>query len=89
MNYYSITYDLVNQRNYPKITKAINDISKGFWAKPTESQWIIRTHHTSRAVRDFLLNHVDSDDVLFVISVDIKDGAWFNISSDVANWIRT
>lgn len=87
MNFYSITYDLVKVRDYAKIDRGITQLCNNVWVRPTESQWIIATDKTSIQVRDYLLNYIDSDDVLFVAKIDIYDLAWFNIPSEVSGWL--
>lgn len=89
MNFYSITYDLIKLKDYPRLSKGIIQLCNDTWVKPTQSQWIIATNRTSIQVRDYLLNYVDNDDLLFVARIYEHDLAWFNIPNDAADWIKS
>lgn len=88
MNFYSITYDLIRIKDYKKLSEGIVRLCNDTWVRPTQSQWIIATNKTSIQIRDYLLNYVDSDDLLFVARVYEHDLAWFNIHNDVADWLK-
>lgn len=89
MAFYSITYDLVRNRDYEKIARGIKSISNDAWAKPTASQWIIHSEKTSEQVRDFLLNYIDHDDILFVIKVDADNWHSYNVQKSAADWLKS
>lgn len=89
MAFYSITYDLVRNRDYEKIARGIKNISNDAWAKPTASQWIIHSEKTSEQVRDFLLNYIDHDDILFVIKVDVDNWHSYNVQKGATDWLKS
>lgn len=88
MALYSITYDLVNQRDYQSLYRAIKDLCSEMWAKPTESQWIIKSSKTAEVIRNHLMNFIDNDDIIFVVEIDGISWASFNVSSGVNAWIK-
>ena len=62
-----ITYDLNSPgRNYMPLFQAIKNIS-GVWWHSLTSVWLVRTELSPVQIRDILLNHIDSNDELFVI----------------------
>ncbi|MNE60299.1 hypothetical protein D3C80_1554360 [compost metagenome] len=87
MAIYSITYDLIKDKDYAKIIKAIKAIS-GTWAKPTQSQWLVDTYKTEAEIRDNLKNYMDNDDELFVCKLDMPHWAAKNISKEVLGWLH-
>lgn len=89
MALYSITYDLVKNKDYEKLYRGIKEISNDAWAKPTESQYIIYSENTSEQIRDFLLNYIDNDDVLFVIKVDGTNWHSKNVKKAVTDWLNS
>jgi hypothetical protein len=58
------------------------------WAKPTESQWIIKSSRTAEVIRDHLMNFIDNDDIIFVVEIDGISWASFNVSPGVNAWIK-
>ncbi len=72
---YIISYDLVNKRNYDELYESIKSFGK--WARVVESTWVITSEKSCTEVRDELLNHMDSDDRLFVAESS-GVGAWKN-----------
>mgnify|MGYP003633602588 CR=1 FL=1 len=88
MALYSITYDLVKNRDYERLYKAIRSLSNNTYAKPTESQWIVQSDKTAMQIVEFLRNHVDHDDVIFVIQVDRNSWAALHMNKSVVNWLN-
>ena len=83
-NCYIINYDLRKQRNYDALYTAIK--SYGTWAKVLESCWAIVTTQSATQVRDYLAQHMDSDDGLFVVKT-AGVAAWRNVNcSD--QWLK-
>lgn len=70
MNTYIISYDLRDQKNYPKLYEAI----KTYWtrAKILDSVWVVKSSETASWVFTHLSKFTDSDDGLFVIK------SWYN-----------
>jgi len=73
---YIISYDLRNNRNYESLYKAIKDY--GTWARITESTWAIVTDEPAKEIREYLLEHMDDDDRLFIVKSGIE-AAWQNV----------
>ena len=73
---YIISYDLRKPgRNYDSLYEAIK--SYGTWAHINESLWAVVTEQNSIEVRDKLLQHMDSNDRIFVIRSGTA-AAWRN-----------
>lgn len=72
---YIVSYDLVSNRDYDSLYKALKSFNK--WAKVVESTWVIVSDMNCTAVRDALLTHMDDDDRLFV-ALSSGVGAWRN-----------
>lgn len=73
---YIISYDLRNPgRNYDKLYEAIK--AYGTWAHINESLWAVVTSQTAVQVRDNLLQHIDSNDRIFIIKSG-TEAAWRN-----------
>ncbi len=88
MALYSITYDLIGKKDYPRLYEGIKTCGTGAYARPTESQWIVQSNGTAANIVDHLLNFIDNDDKIFVIPVNGKMWASFNVPKDVHNWLR-
>lgn len=87
MAVYSITYDLIKDKDYSEVIEAIKSIS-GYWAKPTKSQWLVDTIKSEKEIRDYLLNYTDHDDKILVCKIDMPCWATRNISEDVLKWLH-
>jgi hypothetical protein len=70
---YIISYDLVRERDYTKLTTAIK--AYGTWAHIHESVWAVVTATTAAQVRDNLIRFLDSDDRIFVVRSG-TEAAW-------------
>ncbi len=75
MKCYIISYDLVNQKNYEELWKAIKKYHS--WAKITESTWAVQTESSAKQIRDNLSQFLDQDDRIFVIKSG-AEAAWKN-----------
>jgi hypothetical protein len=87
MAVYSITYDLIKDKDYSKLIEAIKSVS-GYWATPTKSQWLVDTTKSEIEIRDYLLSYIDRDDKIFVCKIDMPCWATRNISEDVLKWLH-
>ena len=68
MKLFILTYDLRNQKDYPKLYDELNR----FGAKPIlESTWCMNLHDSNTAVmvRDHYAKFIDSDDAIMVSEV--------------------
>ncbi len=73
---YIISYDLRKPgRNYEALYKAIK--AYGTWGHINESLWAVVTQQTAVQIRDNLVQHLDSDDRLFVVKSG-TEAAWRN-----------
>lgn len=81
---YIINYDLRNQRNYDSLYEAIK--SYNTWAHILESCWVVVTTQSAEELRNYLQNHLDSDDGIFVIKSGIE-AAWANINCK-GEWLQ-
>ena len=87
MAIYSITYDLIKDKDYAKVIDAIKSIS-GIWANPTKSQWLVDTKKSEIEIRKYLQGCTDNDDKIFVCKIDMPNWSTCNISSDVIDWLH-
>jgi hypothetical protein len=82
-----ITYDLRKPgRDYSTLYDAIK--SFGNWAHPVESVWIIDTTKNPGDIRDYLKQHVDSNDVLFVVQLH-QNWASSNLPPKNVDWLKS
>ncbi|RJQ54183.1 MAG: hypothetical protein C4521_04850 [Actinobacteria bacterium] len=80
-----ISYDLCKPyRDYAGLIDAIKGY--GTWGKLTESAWLIRSSDGCVAVRDRLKSHMDSNDRLFVGTMQ-GEGAWSHVLCD-SSWLK-
>ncbi len=82
-----ITYDLHKPgQHYSELFKAIKAL--GAWCHCVESVWLVRTNLTTAQVRDALLAHIDTNDVLVVTALA---GNWAasHLDDERLNWLRT
>lgn len=89
MNSLLISYDVPTENSdviYEKIIQRIKQY--GFWAKPLESVWIIKTSKTANEVRDELIQFSAPNIKLFVVDVTSSFWASFNISDKVTDWLK-
>ena len=88
MSLYIISYDLINQKNYPKLSSAIEGYQ--IWCRPLLSVWVIKTSDNATKIRDNLLNHMDADDKLLILKIAAPtEGATYNLSAEVIDWLKT
>ncbi|AXY61757.1 hypothetical protein CDG61_09385 [Acinetobacter sp. WCHAc010052] len=87
MAVYSITYDLIKEKDYEKVINAIKSIS-GLWAKPTKSQWLVDTTMSEIEIRKYLQGYIDSDDIIFVCKIDMPNWSSSKVPSDVLDWLH-
>ncbi len=87
MAIYSISYDLIKDKDYTKVIAAIKAIS-GSWAKPTESQWLVDTEQTQKQVREYVQSYMDQDDKIFVCKIDMPKWSSGNLTKEVLTWLH-
>ncbi|MFJ4624670.1 hypothetical protein [Streptomyces sp. NPDC088812] len=82
-----IGYDLNRPgQNYTALIKEIKAL--GSWCHPLESTWVVTTPKTVSQVRDLLKGYVDGNDELLVMKVTGTSWASYNLSSEVAAWLK-
>lgn len=74
MAVYVVTYDLNNEKNYPRLYDRLKSAGKE-WCKALDSVWFIVSDATSIQLRDYLIAAIDADDMLFVSEVT-TNSAW-------------
>jgi hypothetical protein len=71
---YIISYDLRKPgRNYDSLYAAIK--SYGTWAHINESVWAVVTTTSAVQIRDYLRNHMDENDRIFIVKSGVE-AAW-------------
>jgi CRISPR/Cas system-associated endoribonuclease Cas2 len=82
-----ITYDLKKPgRDYSALYDAIK--AYGDWDHIAESVWTIDTNNEPSKVRDNLQQHVDSNDLIFVVRLQ-QNWACINLSESIVNWLKS
>lgn len=88
MNCYLISYDLIDEKNYPALHQAITKVALQY-CKPLLSVYIIKSNYDYVEIRDLLQQSIDKDDKLLVIKADGRAWATLNISEDVTNQMHS
>lgn len=87
MNTFLVTYTLDNSsESYDDISARLKRYPN--WAKLFARVWIIRTSHSSKRVRDELVDAIESRGRIVV--VNITDSAWatYRINEDMLDWMK-
>lgn len=88
MRTYFVSYDLrgsdENSSDYRDLIDAIK--SYGYYAKLMLSTWLIVTDENAKAIRDYLWQHMDENDRLFVGPAG-RPAAWENLLVDY-EWMK-
>lgn len=87
MAIYSITYDLIKDKDYDKVSEGIKKIS-GSWARPTKTQWLIETDKSLTQIWEQLKKYADNDDIFFIVKVNMPEWLSINIPKDVIEWLN-
>ena len=82
---YIISYDLISNKDYDSLYKAIRNY--GSYAHVLESVWIVKSSSSSTDIRDNLKSYIDNDDKIFVAKLS-GQSAWWNLSKEVSDWIH-
>jgi len=82
-----VNYDLNKSgQNYEKLITYLK--SHNSWARPVRNSYFVQTPLSASALRDGIKQHVDSNDVVMVVSVTSSDWATSNVPADVTAWLR-
>jgi hypothetical protein len=85
MRTYLIGYDLNKSgQDYKTLTDEIKKL--GTWWNCLDSTWIIKSNSTAKDIRDHLINFIDSNDELLVVSLT-GESAWQGFDNDCSNWL--
>lgn len=79
-----ISYDLRNDKDYPRLTSAITAL--GSAVKVHLSLYYLKTNYSAQQVGESLLRAIDTDDRLVVI--DANTANWWNPIGDSASFIQ-
>lgn len=80
-----ITYDLKSPgRDYTNLHNAIK--ARGAWWHHLDSTWIVETTSTPQQLYEFLIPHIDSNDLIFI--VEIKRNYWGFLPKRAWEWIE-
>ncbi len=87
MHTYLISYDLIRPgKDYTTLHAHLK--SYGFWAKPLESVWLIKSSYGVEQVRNSIQAYMDANDKIFVVDVTTRAAAWRNLPPAAATWIQ-
>ena len=82
---YLIDYDLNSPgKDYTGLIEHLK--STYSWAKICRSSWAVKSNLSAVQIRDDLRRYLDSNDRLFVVEFD--DWAAYNLSEQVAQWLK-
>ena len=84
MNLFLITYDLINNKDYSKLFKALETYDKWHFL---ESAWIVKTSSSMQEVFKVLDQCIDSDDKLIIVKID--GAIWSDtLPKEFSSWIQ-
>lgn len=86
-NFFIVSYDLFNEKDYDKIEKSIEATSNGF-TKLLFTVFIIRSSKSFIELRDTLEKALDKDDKMLVSEVDVCRIASYNLEDEAIQWIE-
>lgn len=88
MNTILISYDLNKTgKEYERVITYIKSL--GYWAKPLQNQFLVKSDLTDAQIVDGLLaNGADTDDSIFVVDVTGRSAAWSHMPQTVADWMK-
>jgi|GEM_PF-1280753 len=89
MNKILFTYDLnkeVSAAKRAQLREAIISTFPTRWSRLTTT-WIVETSLTAVQVRDWVAQHLDSNDELFVVDITGKQAAWQGFDAKGSEWL--
>ena len=88
MNTILIGYDLNTAgQDYKELIDAIKALANDWW-HCLDSTWIIKTNLGVVQVRDALMQHIDSNDELLVLTVN-GAAAWTGFKDNCSTWLKS
>ena len=83
---YMVSYDLKTQgKDYSALVKALQEGYRNYW-HCLGSTWLIVADQNHTQVRDYLVQHIDTNDRLIVADLG-GNAAWHGFSEECSNWI--
>lgn len=89
MNKILFSYDLNKEASAAKRTQLREAIISAFptrWSRLTTT-WIVETSLSAVQVRDWVAQHLDSNDELFVVDISGKQAAWQGFDAKGNEWL--
>jgi len=83
---YIVSYDLVNQRNYPRLQASIEKYNT---VRVLLSVWLVQTQLSALELATDLVNSIDNDDRILVAELT-HNTAWrglMTIDSNMQQWV--
>jgi hypothetical protein len=85
MAIFTISYDLIKYKDYPKLWEALKEQKAH---RVLESVWLLNANNTAEQVLNWLKSYVDKDDKLFVCETSVAK-IWFsNAKLGTNNWLK-
>lgn len=82
-----VSYDLIKPgKDYQTLHQHLK--SHGYWAKPLESVWLIKSTLTAEQLRNAIQVYLDPNDKILVVDITSRAAAWKNLADDVSTWIK-
>jgi hypothetical protein len=81
-----VSYDLIKRKNYPELIEALKRFP--YW-HCLGSTWTVKTDQTSFQLATELLQHIDADDKLIVVTLT-GQAAWTrSFPRNCQDWLQT
>ena len=85
MPIYAMTYDLNNQKNYPKITAELERLK---CHRAALSFWLGNFNNTTDEILNHFKGFIDTDDTLIVAKTSIADIKTYKARAGTSDWIK-
>lgn len=87
MSVHWVNYDLNKTgQDYAKLIAYLK--SHQSWAKPLKSSFFVKTTLTSMELLEGIMEHIDANDAVVVVTVTNSSWASIRISSEVNEWLQ-
>jgi hypothetical protein len=85
---YLIGYDLNRPgQDYQQLFEAIKSLTGTHW-RLLDSTWIIQHNGPATVIRDFIQQHIDSNDKLLVVKLS-GEAAWYGFTQKGTEWLKS
>lgn len=85
MTTYTVSYDLVKRKDYPKLWEALEKLNAH---RALESLWLVAVTNTAEQLHNHLKQFVDADDRIWVSELT-RNHHFSNAKSGTNNWLKT